>query len=132
MTNAESVESKKRKGNQFRLSIGQNQKDFIDKLTKATNLRKGELIWQSVLFANNQKVAISLLNEYFNFIYDKKHGIVTYFQKVMTSHVDLKNASEHYKKEGYNIGIKGVVLLYLLNYASNYLRIDISEYKNFN
>lgn len=116
----------------FRLSLGKAQKDFINILTQRTDLRIGPLVWQSVLYKNTHDINISFLNKYLNFIYDKKHGISVSVQKIMTSHNDLKNASQNYKKIGYNIGIKGVVLLYLLNYACHYLKMDISQYENFN
>jgi hypothetical protein len=123
--------NKKREGNQFFISVGQTQKEFIDKLSEETKLRKGDLVWQSVLFANNQNVTTNFITDYINFIYDKKHGIKTGIQKVMTSHENLKSANELYKKEGYKIGIKGVLLAYLLNYAKNHQKMDISKYKNF-
>ncbi|MFQ0972227.1 hypothetical protein [Gilliamella sp. BG6] len=124
--------TKKRENNQFFLSVGSAQNKFINKLAEMTKLRKGDLVWQSILYAKNQNITTSFINEYINFIYDKKHGIRIYIQKVMTSHENLKEASELYKKEGYNIKIKGVLLAYLLNYAQNHLKIDISEYRNFN
>ncbi|MBI0007001.1 hypothetical protein H3S74_12250 [Gilliamella sp. W8126] len=125
------VKTTGRKITHFRLSLGQTQKEFISKLLEMTNLRIGQLIWQSILYTNTNEVSTSFLNEYINFIYDKKHGIEMSIQKVMTSHDNLKSLSKSYKSLGYNIGIKGVVLLYLLNYAKNYLKMDITKYKNF-
>jgi hypothetical protein len=120
---------KKRKINQFCLSLTVEQKEFIYKLVGITKLRPGHLIWQSILFVNNNPISLDFLNEYISFIYDKKHGTGTNIQKVMTTHQTLKEASTMYKNIGYNIGIKGVVLIYLLNYAKNHLKIDISKLK---
>jgi hypothetical protein len=121
----------KRKINQICLSLTKEQKEFIYELVGITKLRPGHLIWQSVLFVNNNPINLDFLNEYISFIYDKKQGTGTNIQKVMTTHKTLKEVSLMYKNIGYSIGIKGVALIYLLNYAKNYLKIDISKYKNF-
>lgn len=118
--------------NFFILSVGSTQKEFIDKLVNKTGMKPGQLVWQSILFTNNENIDISFLNEYINFITDKTHGITVTLQKVMNVHDSLKEISQYYKSLSYNIKIKGVVFLYLLNYAKNYLKMDISEYKNFN
>lgn len=118
--------------NFFRLSIGNTQKEFLNELINITHMKPGQLVWQSILFAKKENIDISFLNEYINFITNKAHGIAVNVQKVMKVHESLKDLSNHYKTTGYNIKIKGVVFLYLLNYAHKYLKIDISKYKNFN
>lgn len=125
-------ETEKKTSAHFRLSVGQNQKDFIDNLLKKTGLRIGQLVWQSILYANSHNIDIPFLNEHINFICDKKHGLEIGIQKVMTSHDNLKEAAKNYKSLNYKIGIKGVVLLYLLYYAKYHLKMDIKKYKNFN
>ena len=125
-------EEQKKPVRNFKLSLGQKQKEFITSLMEKTNLRISELVWQSVLYANSNNIDNEFLIEHINFIHDKKHGIEVQIQKKATSHDNLKKASEVYKSIGYNIGIKGVVLLYLLYYAKNHLKMNIKKYSNFN
>ena len=129
--NIEIREEQKRAVRNFKLSLGQKQKDFIVSLLKKTNLRIGELVWQSVLYANSNNIDNVFLIEHINFIHDKKHGIEMQIQKKATSHENLKEAGKKYKALGYNFGIKGVVLLYLLYYAQNHLKMNIKKYSNF-
>lgn len=130
--NIEIKEEQKRVVRNFKLSLGQKQKDFITSLLKKTNLRIGELVWQSVLYANSNNIDNAFLIEHINFIHDKKHGIEVQIQKRATSHENLREAREKYKSLGYNFGLKGVVLLYLLYYAQNHLKMNIKKYSNFN
>lgn len=129
--NVEVVDKPKRVGNQFVLSLSEDQKAFIDELSSKTDLSNSQVVWNAVLFANGNKIEVDFLNQHINFIYNKKHGVPTRLQKTMTLHEDLKALSAYYKGIGYNIGIKGVVMLYLLNFAKNHLKMDISAFKNF-
>ena len=125
-----SGELKKRPVAHFRLSLGDKQMDFIYRLLGRTKLRIGQLVLQSIQYVDNNETDLtSFLNEYIYFINDKTHGIGMGIQKMGASHENLKKASAVYKSVGYNIGIKGVVLLYLLYYAKNYLNMDITKYK---
>lgn len=124
---------KKRPVAHFHISLGKNQNNFIYELLNKTKLRIGQIVWQSVMYAENSDktdIPLSFLTEYITFVYDKTHGLNMGIQKVATSHESLKKASEMYKSIGYNIGIKGVVLLYLLYYAKNHLKMDINKYKS--
>lgn len=124
---------KKRPVAHFHISLGENQNNFIYELLNKTKLRIGQIVWQSVMYAENSDktdIPLSFLTEYITFVYDKTHGLNMGIQKVATSHESLKKASEMYKSIGYNIGIKGVVLLYLLYYAKNHLKMDINKYKS--
>lgn len=116
---------------QFLLSLSEEQKKFLDELVEATEMRSGQLIFQAILFAKNEPVSLDFLNDYINFVYSKKQGVATMVQNTMSVHDSLKTLSKHYKEVGYTIGIKGVVILYLLNYAKNYLNQDISRFLNF-
>lgn len=128
-----SVDTKdiKTRRKQFLLSLSEEQKQFLDELVEATEMRSGQLIFQAILFAKNEPVSLDFLNDYINFVYSKKQGVATMVQNTMSVHDSLKTLSKHYKEAGYTIGIKGVVILYLLNYAKNHLNQDISRFLNF-
>ena len=128
--NEEVKKSKKRPVAHFRLSLGDRQMNFIHLLLDRTKLRIGQLVLQSIQYVDNNETDLtSFLNEYIYFVNDKTYGISMGIQKMGTSHENLKKVSEVYKSIGYNIGMKGVVLLYLLYYAKNCLNMDITKYK---
>ncbi|NBI13676.1 hypothetical protein GVX81_08675 [[Haemophilus] felis] len=128
---ADVIDKPKKVGNQFMLSLSEEQKAFLEELSSKTNLSHSQVVWNAFLFAQGHKIDIGFLNQHINFVYNKKHGIATRLQKIMNLHEDLKALSSYYKGTGYNIGIKGVVLLYLLYFAQNHLKMDISAFKNF-
>lgn len=125
------IATKNKISKQFILSVGQTQKDFIDELVRDTGMKSGAIIHRAVLFAKDEPITLDFMNEYINFVYDKVHGVNFTVQNTMNVNESLKTLSKHYKEVGYNIGIKGVVLLYLLYYAKNFLNLDISQYSNF-
>ncbi|MDG2957038.1 hypothetical protein P7L95_09820 [Bisgaard Taxon 10/6] len=125
------VPSEKNKTRQFVLSLVAEQKAFLDELVEYTKVGRGQLIYQSLLFAKDKPISLDFMQNYINFIYDKRAGQNIQVTKVMDVHDSLKELNNHYKELGISIGIKGVVMLYLLNYAKNYLEIDISRFANF-
>lgn len=120
-----------KKSDYFVLSLVKEQKDFLDEMVEKTSTRRGLLIFQAVQFAKNKPISVTFMNNYINFIYDKRAGVNVQVQKVVDVHDSLKKLSEYYKLLGFRIGIKGVAMLYLLNYAKNYLNLDINRYENF-
>ncbi len=120
--------AKKTTNRHFILSFEEPQKQFIDELVEATGITTGKLILQAILFNKNEPISLDFLNEHINFIYSKGKGKSITVQNPMLVHESLKNLSKHYKDAGYNIGNKGVVLLYLLNYAKHFLNQDISRF----
>ena len=130
-TENKAIETKTKISKQFVLSVGQMQKDFIDELVKVSGLKSGAIIHRAVLFVKDEPISIDFMNEYINFVYDKVHGVNFTVQNTMNVNESLKTLSKHYKDIGYNIGIKGVILLYLLYYAKNCLNLDIAQYSNF-
>lgn len=124
------VDTKARR-KQFLLSLSEEQRKFLDELVKVSELKYGKLIFQSILFAKNEPIRLDFLNDYINFVCGKNQGRTTMVQNTMYVHDSLKTLSKHYENMGYKIGIKGVVILYLLNYAKNYLNQDISRFLNF-
>ncbi len=127
------VVKKPRVGNQFTLSLSGEQETLLNSLTDLTGERRGQIIWQALVFAKKEPISLDFLNEYINFVYykGKTERTKIHIQRVVSAHEDLKELSSYYKGVGYNIGIKGVVLLYLLNYAKNHLKMDISSFENF-
>jgi len=116
---------------QITLSLSSDQRDFLDKIADKSNLNFGELTWRALLYTDKELI-VDFLNEYIQFITSKEHGVRTYLQNRYTLQDDLKALSKSYKEIGYNIGIKGVVVLYILYYAENKFDIDISNYKRYN
>ena len=125
------ADTKATRRKQFLLSLSEEQKKFLDELVESTELRSGHLIFQAILFAKNEPVSLDFFNDYINFVCSKNQGVATMIQNTMSVHDSLKTLSKHYKEAGYTIGIKGVVILYLLNYAKNHLNQDISRFLNF-
>ena len=116
---------------QITLSVAPEQAEFFNELVEKTGERLGDLVWKSLLFAKFKPLPDEFLFEYSTLVYNKKNGIRVQFQRVLDSHSSLKSLYETYKEMGYKIKLKGVVLLYLLNYMKNYLGEDISKYQAF-
>lgn len=115
---------------QTKLLLSEQQKELINKITvKADVVTYGELVWRALLYAKREMITIDYLINYISFITDKQHDNVVYLQNRFTLHSDLKALSQSYKEIGYNIKMKGVVLLYVLYYADKALNVDISQYR---
>lgn len=117
---------------QITLSLSSDQRAFLDEIADKSNINFGELTWRALLYADKELISIDFLTDYIQFIASKEHGVRTYLQNRYTLQDDLKALSQSYKEIGYNIGIKGVVVLYVLYYASNKFDVDISNYKRYN
>lgn len=114
---------------QTKLLLSEQQKELINKIAEKENVVTGELVWKALLYAKREMITIDYLINYISFVTDKQHDNVVYLQNRFTLHNDLKALSQSYKEIGYNIRIKGVVLLYVLYYADKALNVDISQYR---
>lgn len=114
---------------QTKLLLSEQQKELINKIAEKENVVTGELVWRALLYAKRGMITIDYLINYISFVTDKQHDNVVYLQNRFTLHNDLKALSQSYKESGYNIRIKGVVLLYVLYYADKALNVDISQYR---
>ncbi|KGQ42098.1 hypothetical protein JP28_11960 [Gallibacterium anatis] len=114
---------------QIRLALSETQKNFINKVAEKEGIVTGELVWRALLYVNREVITTNYLMNYITFITDKEHNAITYLQNRFTLHNDLKILSQSYKEIGYNIKMKGVVLLYVLYYADKVLNMNISQYR---
>jgi hypothetical protein len=114
---------------QIKLALSERQKNFINEMALKEGLVTGELVWRALLYANRDVIATSYFMNYITFITDKGHDEIIHLQNRFTLYSDLKSLNQSYKNIGYNLKMKGIVLLYVLYYADKALNIDISQYR---
>lgn len=120
---------KKKKLYYTSMSFSEKQVAFLNDISEKSGLRIDYLFYKAITYANKALLDDDFFFAHEAFVLERKAGTRLNIKRVSTLFEDLKELVELYSQRGLPINLKGVALLYTLNFAQKELGIDISAYQ---
>lgn len=112
------------------LNLTSNQVKLLNDVLSQSKLDSvAHLLYTSISFAEVDPFKVTDFSSYIPLLVEKSNNIKKVTYRKQGVYDILKDKSEHYKATWINMPIKGVVLMYLLNYAKKKLGMDIERYR---